>query len=228
MTKRLLTFLLLCALTLAAFSSALAADGEALRALQNGSSGKDVTRLQSRLSELGLFGAKVDGVYGDKTAAAVAEAKRLLAAAGYRVTEGGKADKATLALLYDESARGALTTLRLQSKNARVRELQQRLIDLKLLAGAADGAYGSATEAAVRDFQRRMLSLGAEGIASDGVADPATQALLNGDLSGYGFAAPPFLPVYKMSTTFKISPSTVNFTLLQPKSSVYTRSGSCW
>ena len=43
-----------------------------------------------------------------------------------------------------------------------------------------------------------------------------------------GSAAPPFLPVYKMSTTFKISPSTVNFTLLQAKSSVYTRSGSCW
>ena len=33
---------------------------------------------------------------------------------------------------------------------------------------------------------------------------------------------------YKMSTTLKTSPSTVNFTLLLPKSSAYTRAGSCW
>ena len=33
---------------------------------------------------------------------------------------------------------------------------------------------------------------------------------------------------YKMSITVKFSPSTVNFTLLLPKSSAYTRAGSCW
>ncbi|MEG0741179.1 MAG: peptidoglycan-binding protein [Clostridia bacterium] len=199
--KRFLMPLLLCVLLFAAFSSALAADGTAdgaaLRTLQNGSSGKDVTSLQNRLKELGLFGGKVDGIYGDQTAAAVAEAKRLLTAAGRSVAEGSKADKATLALIYDEAARDALTTLRLQSKSARVRELQARLIDLKLLAGAADGAYGSATQAAVLAFQQQLLALGATGIQADGVADPATQALLKGDLSSYGFAAPPFFDTRK-------------------------------
>ena len=43
-----------------------------------------------------------------------------------------------------------------------------------------------------------------------------------------GLAAGPCRKAYKMSITVKFSPSTVNFTLLQPKSSAYTRAGSCW
>ena len=33
---------------------------------------------------------------------------------------------------------------------------------------------------------------------------------------------------YKISRTVSTSPSTLNLTLFSPKSSVYTRSGSCW
>lgn len=164
---------------------ALAAGG-----LNVGSSGQDVVKLQERLTELGLFNGKADGIYGDQTAAAVKEAQRLLVLAGHAVQESGNADKATLALINDESAEPALMTLCVGSKNARVRTLQTRLIDLKLLDGAADGAYGNATKAAVERFQQKLTELGAANLTVSGVADMPTQELLNEDLSQYGFRAP--------------------------------------
>lgn len=165
--------------------AALAADG-----LNVGSTGQAVTKLQERLTELGLFSGKTDGIYGEQTAIAVKEAQRLLALAGHSVQETGNADKNTLTLINDENAEPALMTLCVGSKNARVRALQSRLIDLKLLDGAADGAYGNATKAAVERFQRELLGLGADGITVTGVADIPTQALLDEDLSQYGFRAP--------------------------------------
>lgn len=165
--------------------AALAADG-----LNVGSTGQAVTKLQERLTELGLFSGKTDGIYGEQTATAVKEAQRLLALAGHSVQETGNADNNTLTLINDENAEPALMTLCVGSKNARVRALQSRLIDLKLLDGAADGAYGNATKAAVERFQRELLGLGADGITVTGVADMPTQALLDEDLSKYGFRAP--------------------------------------
>ncbi len=159
-------------------------------ALTVGSSGDEVTALQERLIELGLLGGTADGIYGKNTAAAVGEAQRLLSAEGYDVAATEEADKATAALIFDEAARDALMTLRHGSKGARVRELQKRLIDLKLLDGYADGSFGSATEAAVKRFQHELSALGASVSRQDGAVDGATLALLNEDLSAYGFKAP--------------------------------------
>ncbi len=162
----------------------------AVETLDVGSTGDAVTALQQQLSLLGLSAGKADGIYGKQTASAVIEAQRLLVAAGYKVPQTGTADADTLALLFDKSAEDALRTLRFESRGDRVRELQARLIDLKLLTGAADGVYGSATQNAVLLFQQRMTELGVEGLNSDGVATPPLVALLMSDLSQYGFQAP--------------------------------------
>lgn len=166
--------------------SALAANDT----LAAGSSGDKVAALQSRLIVLGLLAGKADGAFGSATETAVMEAQRLLKLAGHDVPADGKADAETLRLIFDEAAKDALTTLCLGSRGARVRALQTRLIDLKLLGGTADGAFGSATETAVKSFQQKITELGAPALPATGVADAATQALVQSDLSIYGFRAP--------------------------------------
>ncbi len=64
------------------------------------------------------------------------------------------------------------TYLQSGSSGKKVKQLQQRLIDLGWLDGTADGEYGGATEAAVKAFQKKM------GLWSDGIAGPDTQAKL--------------------------------------------------
>ncbi len=197
--KRATALVMTCLLALLALppGPAWAAAPAEYASLAPGAQGQEVTALQQRLAELGLTASKADGIYGKQTTAAVAEAQRLLLAAGYQVPSDGLADAATQALLFDPSAEDALTTLRSGSKGDRVKQLQARLIDLKLLNDKADGAYGSATRAAVLAFQQQMIALGAQGIAADGVANGATQALLNEDLSAYGFVAPIYFDASK-------------------------------
>ena len=66
MLKRLISVLLILALVLACVSTAAAAGS-----LRIGSRGSEVTKLQNALKELGLYSAKVDGVYGRGTRTAV-------------------------------------------------------------------------------------------------------------------------------------------------------------
>lgn len=56
------------------------------------------------------------------------------------------------------------------SRGTAVRQLQQNLIGLGFLEGAADGSYGSKTKAAVKAFQSEF------GLTPDGSAGTATQA----------------------------------------------------
>lgn len=163
------------------------------KALSAGARGSDVTRLQQRLTELGLFSGSVDGDYGKLTSAAVQEAQRLLTElAGFDLPQDGNADAQTIALLYDPSAEESLRSLCRGSKGARVQELQNRLIDMKFLSGAADGAFGGATETAVKTFQQNALTWGLLSREPDGVADPTTAAALYQDLSVYGWQAPEY------------------------------------
>lgn len=182
MKRVLCFFLILCLLPI----YALAKDN----GLSEGDKGDKVTALQERLSAFGLSSGNADGIYGKQTAAAVEQAQRLLQAAGYDIQPTGQADTATLACLNDTACEDALRTLRAGCKGERVSQLQNRLIDLKLLSDSADGAYGAQTEEAVRSFQRRMAELGVEGVSQDGVATPSLQALLMSDLRVYGFQAP--------------------------------------
>lgn len=183
--KRGLILLILCAML---FPTPVNAQN--MPSLSSGSKGDAIVTLQQRLIDLGLTSGKADGIYGSQTAAAVEEAQRLLIADGYDVAQTGEADERTLALLFDEEAESALRTLRLGSKGTRVSELQTRLVDLKLLTGLIDGAFGANTEAAVRAFQSRMTQLGVTGLKEDGVATPELIELMMSDLSQYGFQAP--------------------------------------
>lgn len=160
------------------------------KGLSQGSQGKKVLSLQNRLIALGQNAGNPDGIYGVQTTAAVKEAQRLLAEAGYSVSITGNADEETLRLLFDPDAEEALLTLRFGCKGSRVTQLQNRLIDLKLLLGMADGDFGSRTRNAVTLFQQKMTDLGVEGLETDGAATPKLMELLMSDLSLYGFDAP--------------------------------------
>ena len=177
--KRLISLLLICLLL-----------PVAALALSRGDTGDEVLTLQKRLRSLGLSAGSTDGIYGNQTASAVEEAQRLLICAGYDVEQTGQADEKTLALIYDKEAEEALQTLLVGSRGDRVKDLQAQLIDLGLLQASADGVYGSKTKAAVERFQERMKALGIEAGNAKGVATPDVQALLDDDLSQYGFRAP--------------------------------------
>lgn len=68
--------------------------------------------------------------------------------------------------------------------------LQNRLIQLGFLAGAADGVYGQDTETAVKQFQKF------NGLEANGVADAATQTLLFSDASTLATPSPENPVVY--------------------------------
>ncbi len=68
-----------------------------------------------------------------------------------------------------------------------MKAIQQRLIDLKYLAGSADGGYGDKTAQAVTDFQK------AAKMTPTGIADSATQARLFAD-DALENPEPPFDP----------------------------------
>lgn len=161
-----------------------------LAGLAPGQNGEEVRLLQQRLIQLGLLNGAADGDYGQKTQSAVSEAQRLLMMAGCQVAQTGTADDNTIAYLYDESLEAALLLLCDGSKGQRVKDAQNRLIDLKLLEPPADGAYGAATTEAVRLFQLKMVELGAQVSRQDGVLDLPTYQLLFSDLSEYNFPAP--------------------------------------
>ena len=153
--------------------------------LSHGSTGKAVTALQNRLNALGLSSGVADGSYGEKTAAAVKEAQRLLLAAGYETDINGIADSNTQFLIFGNEAETALRTLSKGSSGSRVKDLQNRLVDLGFLKAAPDGVYGSRTEAAVKAFQQQMTPE-----EQTGVVTPDTWDLLMSDLSQKGLIAP--------------------------------------
>jgi peptidoglycan hydrolase-like protein with peptidoglycan-binding domain len=81
-------------------------------------------------------------------------------------------------LVAGASGRGAAAVLKLGSRGPSVGAVQGYLKSLSLLAGPADGVYGSATRAAVTSFQRR------EGLTADGVVGPATLSRLQSAATG--------------------------------------------
>lgn len=185
MKRTLLLFLCLCLF--------LPVPALAAQTCQPGDSGAAVTQLQRRLAELGLLDGTVDGIYGKQTSAAVTEAQRLLnELGGFELPQDGAAGRKTVDLLFDESNDALLSTLCPGSRGTRVRELQNRLIDLRFLEGMADGAFGSSTGAAVTRFQTEAKNWGIFQREPDGLADPETVRLLSGDLSVYGWQAPEY------------------------------------
>ncbi len=164
-----------------AYNSAVA---EAIRAggytlLEEGASGDAVTRLQSRLVELGYANGTPNGSYANATVSAVMLFQR---ACG--LEETGVATASLQALLYaadaptyspaaTQAAYGdryypydiVINEIAEGSSGELVSYLQTRLRELGYLDGSVDGQYGPATSAAVRAVQANM-GLPETGVAS--------------------------------------------------------------
>ena len=149
--------------------------------LRTGSTGEQVTKLQSRLIELGYLTGSADGQFGPATESAV----RLFQQQN-GLDADGKVGPATSTLIYSDSARRYAATptpaptATPAAELSSTEKLQARLKELGYYTGAVDGDYGPATKAAVRRFQE------SNGLAADGISGPKTEAVL------YSSAAKPF------------------------------------
>ena len=139
--------------------------------LRDGSSGKDVKRLQERLISLGWLVGSADSEYGGATEAAVIAFQKKTSG----LYDDGVAGPSTLQALYSNNAAKssspvAVVGVKLQSGNEgdAVRALQKRLKTLGYLTDSADGSYGEKTKAAVIAFQSN------NGLKVDGIAGTGT------------------------------------------------------
>ncbi len=164
--------------------------------MRKGTKGTEVTRLQTRLKELGFYTGALDGVYSDAVVAAVKDFQRRSG-----LTQDGVAGVTTQQALYSDfavsiatpaptetpipvavsptpivisSGAPSLQTLKTGSKGDLVKALQTKLKALGYYTGEIDGDFGSSTAAAVKEFQRR------NGLHVDGVAGENTLKLLYG------------------------------------------------
>jgi zinc D-Ala-D-Ala carboxypeptidase len=142
--------------------------------LKLGARGDEVTRLQTRLKELGYYTGEVDGQYGQGTATAVT-----LFQSQHSLAADGVAGTATLTAVYGDAAETYVPTptpsptpsmLTKGDKGDAVSALQQRLKDLGYYTGDVDGDFGAATQEAVRLFQSQ------NGLDVDGVSGARTLA----------------------------------------------------
>jgi peptidoglycan hydrolase-like protein with peptidoglycan-binding domain len=148
--------------------------------LSPGSTGDDVTALQTILAQQGFFTGSVTGYYGALTEAAVEQYQ-----AAHGLDQLGVVGPATRALLNQSSPSSASPSasasggyvfsnfLDIGSTGTDVTELQTRLTALGMYSGPVTGYFGSLTQAAVEQFQ------GAHGIDQVGYVGPATRAALN-------------------------------------------------
>ena len=95
-----------------------------------------IRQAQQGLIDLGLLSGKADGIAGKKTAAAVLAFQEM----------NGLPETGVLDAVTCEAIRAA--------KPASVKDVQQRLIDLGYLQGAADGKWGGKSTSAMRLFQQ--------------------------------------------------------------------------
>ena len=178
--RRILTVFLCVVVVLTTFAGVLFLEREpAVPVVSSyGSSGDEVTLIQTALRQRGYYNGSIDGVYGSATRSAV---MRFQADNGLAVD--GVCGTKTLAALGISSG-----TLRKGSRGDNVRRVQEKLRSLGYYSGAADGVYGSATEAAVKRFQhdrgltedgvcgtRTLSALGLSSIASQSVTVSATE-----------------------------------------------------
>ena len=124
--------------------------------LSFGSSGTEVSTLQSRLKELGYYDGSVNGTFDMFTQ----EAVKLFESA-YSKKQTGVATPELQTALFSSSAKyytytpETITYEKLEkgSRGDAVAQLQRRLIELGYLSGTVDGFYGDGTADAVREFE---------------------------------------------------------------------------
>ena len=160
--------------------------------LRRGDSGEAVAQLQEALIKLGYLAGTADGNYGSKTMEAVKAFQR-----NNGLTADGVAGEETQKVLYSGNAKKPQATatptatpkasptpapsdapLKVGSKGAAVKSLQQMLIKLGYLSGTADGVFGNKTAEAVKAYQK------AKKLKVDGVAGKKTLDSLKNEASG--------------------------------------------
>ncbi|MGI6104661.1 MAG: peptidoglycan-binding domain-containing protein [Raoultibacter sp.] len=143
-----------------------------MKAIQLHDKGAAVEDVQNRLATLGFFEKdEVDGVFGEKTADAVAAF-----CVQYNLEEKKIVDDKVWASLVDATFRLGDRTLYLHMPYFHgndVLELQHALNALGFACGSLDGIFGAHTESALRKFQLNM------GLPSDGIAGAYTFASIN-------------------------------------------------
>lgn len=141
--------------------------------LKKGDKGAEVKTLQRMLISAGYLSGSTDGIFGEKTEAAVLAFQKAM-----KLKADGLAGAATLKKL-EESASGSTITqqLRKGSKGVQVKTLQNLLIKGGYLSGSADGDFGEATEKAVILFQT------CNGLTADGVVGSKTIKALSSSSS---------------------------------------------
>lgn len=130
------------------------------------SEGIEVSNLQYRLRDLGVFDGEPDGVYETDTFVAVRKMQTLL---GVGVT-GTATLEFQAAVFADDAPTAMEITLDIGHGGPVVRNLQQQLTDLKLYSGPIDSVYDTEVADAVQLFQQAYGYLPA-----DGAATPQTQ-----------------------------------------------------
>jgi peptidoglycan hydrolase-like protein with peptidoglycan-binding domain len=117
--------------------------------------GPAVAELQQVMTTLGYYSGPIDGVYGEETAAAVAEMQTALG-----VTADG---------IYGEETHAALK----ERASSITAEIQTALATYGYYTGEIDGTYGPETAAAVQELQTDL------GVTADGRFGPETAAAFN-------------------------------------------------
>lgn len=137
-------------------------------AAQKGDVGDDISRIQSRLYELGYLASEnlVTGNFGDSTEEAVIAMQKQNG-----LSQDGKVGRKTMNLLYSEDVKANL--LSYGDKSDIVLAAQKRLKELGYMTTDPDGTYGDDTIAAVKQFQSKNDQI------VDGYLGPSTRYALN-------------------------------------------------
>lgn len=133
-----------------------------------GMSGNDISRIQTRLYEMGYLAStnQITGTFDETTENAVIKMQT-----NNDISADGKVGLVTAELIYSGEAKANL--LSYGDKSEIILECQQRLKELGYLTTTPDGSYGKDTEAAVKQFQSR------NDLVVDGYLGPTTRDVLN-------------------------------------------------
>ncbi|MGN0801639.1 MAG: peptidoglycan-binding protein [Candidatus Faecivicinus sp.] len=171
--------------------AALFADGAASvrPALKQNDKGDAVQELQQRLIVLGFLSDGADGIYGEKTAAAVAAFQNHLIAQGLADALGiaatGEATPLTQAQLFSDSYSSYLSDVTPGAECAEAARVERRLRSLGYLDAEPDASFDSYASAALAAFQSGT------GLTATGAADRATvDALFSADAAQAAHFAP--------------------------------------
>ena len=135
-----------------------------------GFQGDDITKIQSRLYNLGYLteSGQINGTFDQDTETAVKKLQEV-----NKLTIDGTVGQTTYNLLYSDEVKANIIALGEQSEI--VKKYQNRLIALGYLSGEADGNFGLSTQNAIRAFQSRNDQV------VDGYLGPDTRSLMDSE-----------------------------------------------